>query len=110
MSKKRFEPKFKIKKGDTVQVLAGNDKGSTGKVLEIISNKSRVLVEGVNIVKKHKKPDANNPDGGILEMEASIHISNVALIDPKSGKPTRVGVKRENGTVQRIAKKSGEVI
>lgn len=110
MSKKRFEPKFKIKKGDTVMVLTGNDKGNTGEVLAVYPEKSRVLVKDVNIVKKHTKPSANNPEGGIHEKPAPIHISNVALIDPKSNKATRVGIKREDGKVQRIAKKSGEVI
>lgn len=110
MGKDRFTPKFNIKKGDNVIVIAGNDKGKTGKVLEVLTEKSRVLVEGVAIVSKHQKPDAKNPDGGIIKKEAPIHISNVALIDPKSGKATRVGVKREGKKVERISKKSGEVI
>lgn len=110
MGKDRFTPKFNIKKGDNVIVIAGNDKGKTGKVLEVLTEKSRVLVEGVAIVSKHQKPDAKNPDGGIIKKEAPIHISNVALVDPKSGKATRVGVKREGKKVERISKKSGEVI
>lgn len=110
MSKNRFEPKFNIKKGDTVIVLTGNDKGSTGKVQEVLLDKSKVIVENVNMVKKHTKPNAKHPEGGIIPMEAPIHISNVSLVDPKSGKATRVSIKRENGKVQRIAKKSGEVI
>jgi large subunit ribosomal protein L24 len=110
MGKLRFEPKFKIKKGDTVQVVSGNDKGKTGKVVSIVADKGRVFVEGVAIVSKHQKPNAKNPDGGIVKQEASIHISNVMLIDPKSGKPTRVSIKREGGKVERISKKSGEVI
>ncbi|MCB0510476.1 MAG: 50S ribosomal protein L24 [Chitinophagales bacterium] len=110
MSNNRFEPKFKVKKGDTVIVLTGNDKGKTGKVLSVLTKTSKVFVEGVAMIKKHQKPDAKNPDGGIIEKEAPIHISNVSLIDPKSGKATRVAIKRENGNVQRIAKKSGEVI
>lgn len=110
MSKKRFEPKFKIKKGDTVVVIAGNDKGKQGKVLQLLPEVSRIIVEDVAVVKKHTKPSAKNPDGGIISTEASIHISNVSLIDPKSGKATRVGIKRENGKVERIAKKSGGVI
>ena len=110
MGKKRFTAKFFIKKGDTVIVVAGNDKGKTGKVLEVLYKKERILVQDVAIVKKHQKPDATNPDGGIIEKEASIHISNVMLIDPESGKPTRVSLKRENGEVERISKKSGKVI
>ena len=110
MSKNRFEPKFKIKKGDTVIVLTGNDKGKTGKILSMLPKVSKVIVEQVNMVKKHTKPDAKNPDGGIIPMEAPMHISNVSLVDTKSGKATRVAIKRENGKVQRIAKKSGEVI
>lgn len=110
MTKTRFKQKFNIKKDDTVYVLSGNDKGKTGKVLSIIAEKSRVLVEGINMVKKHQKPDAKNPDGGIINKEAPLHISNVALIDPKSGKPTRISIKRENGKVERLSKKSGEVI
>lgn len=99
-----------MKKGDTVVVLTGNDKGKTGKILSMLPKVSKVIVEQVNMVKKHTKPDAKNPDGGIISMEAPMHISNVSLIDPKSGKATRVAIKRENGKVQRIAKKSGEVI
>lgn len=110
MSKNRFEPKMKIKKGDTVIVTTGNDKGKTGKVLTVLTKDSKVEVEGVNIVKKHMKPNATNPDGGIESKTMPIHVSNVALIDPKSGKATRVGIKRENGKVERIAKKSGQVI
>ena len=110
MTKNRFKPKFNIKKDDTVFVLSGNDKGKTGKVLAVLAEKSRVLVEGINMIKKHQKPDAKNPDGGIINKEAPLHISNVALIDPKSGKPTRISVKRENGKVERLSKKSGEVI
>ncbi len=110
MGKTRFTPKFNIKKGDTVIVVAGNDKGKTGKVLEVFYAKSRVVVEDVAIMSKHQKPDAKNPEGGIIKKEAAIHISNVMLVDPKSGKPTRISIKRENGNVQRISKKSGEVI
>ena len=94
--------KFNIKKNDTVIVLAGEDKGKTGKVLK--------LVEGVNMVNKSAKPSAKNPQGGFVKMEAPIHISNISLIDPKSGKATRVAIKREGKKVVRIAKKSGEEI
>lgn len=106
----RFSPKLKIKKNDNVVVLAGNDKGKKGRVIEVLVNDGRVLVEGVNIVSRHTKPNAANPNGGIVKKEAPIHISNVALVDPKSGAATRVGRKVENGKIVRIAKKSGEVI
>ncbi len=102
--------KFKIKTGDEVIILAGKDKGLKGKVLKIIKSKDRVLVEGVNIVKKHVKPSAENPQGGIVEKEAPIHISNVALVDPKSGKATRVGFEMKDGKKVRVSKKSKEVI
>ena len=103
--------KLHIKKGDTVIVLAGEDKGKTGKVLKVDVDKQRAIVEGVNVVKKSAKPSAKNPQGGIVEQEASIHISNLNLIDPKSGKPTRVGIKiNEDGKKVSVAKKSGEEI
>ncbi|MGB1247905.1 MAG: 50S ribosomal protein L24 [Chitinophagales bacterium] len=101
---------FKIKKGDNVIVIAGNDKGTTGEVKEVITKTSRVLIDGVNMVSKHQKPNAQNPDGGIIKMEAPIHISNVALVDPKSGTATRVTIKKEDGKRERIAKKSGQAI
>ena len=103
--------KFRIKKNDTVVVLTGEDKGKTGKVLKVDREKGRVLVENVHMVSKSQKPSAKNPQGGIVKQEAPIHISNVSLIDPKSGKPTRVGIKvTEDGKKIRIAKKSGEEI
>lgn len=103
--------KLNIKKGDTVFVLAGNSKGKTGRVLEVIPSKMRAVVEGVNMITKSTKPSAKHPQGGLVKMEAPIHISNLSLIDPKSGKPTRVGVKvNEDGKKVRIAKKSGEEI
>ena len=103
--------KLHIKKGDAVIVLTGEDKGKTGKVLKVLVAKQRALVEGVNIVKKSTKPSAKNPQGGIVEQEAPIHISNLSLIDPKSGKPTRVAMKvNEEGKKVRVAKKSGEEI
>ena len=101
--------KFKIKKGDKVQVVAGSNKGKTGEVTAIITSANRAVVEGVNIVKKHMKPTNNNP-GGIVEMSAPIHISNLALLDPKSNTPTRVGYKVENGKKVRFSKKSGQII
>ena len=102
--------KLHIKKGDTVYVNAGNDKGMTGKVLSVDRSKDRVIVEGVNMVKKHTKPNSKQPQGGIIEKEAGIHISNLQLIDPKSGKPTRVGYKMVGDKKVRYAKKSGEEI
>ncbi|WP_278585335.1 50S ribosomal protein L24 [Prevotella nigrescens] len=102
--------KFHIKRDDQVIVLAGSDKGRSGKVLKVLVDKERVLVDGINLVSKSTKPTAANPQGGIVKQEAPIHISNVSLIDPKSGQPTRIRIKREGKTVTRIAKKSGEVI
>ena len=103
--------KLHIKKNDTVVVLAGEDKGKTGKVLKVLVEKNRALVEGVNMVSKSTKPSAQNPQGGIVKQEAPIHISNLSLIDPKSGKATRVGIKvTVDGKKVRIAKKSGEEI
>lgn len=103
--------KFKIKKNDNVVVLSGEDKGKTGKVLKVIVDKQRAIVEGVNIVSKSTKPTAKNPQGGFVKQETPIHISNISLIDPKSGKPTRVAIrKNEDGKKVRIAKKSGEEI
>jgi large subunit ribosomal protein L24 len=108
----RFRPKMKIRKDDTVIVLVGGekDKGKKGRVLDVDLDKNRLLVEGVRIVKRHTKPNATYPNGSIVEKEAYIHASNVALIDPKSGKPTRVGKKEVGGKLVRFAKKSGEVI
>ena len=103
--------KLHIKKNDTVVVLAGEDKGKTGKVLKVLVEKNRALVEGVNMVSRSTKPSAKNPQGGIVKQEAPIHISNLSLVDPKSGKATRVGIKvTEDGKKVRIAKKSGEEI
>ncbi|MCD7036589.1 50S ribosomal protein L24 [Metabacillus sp. GX 13764] len=97
-----------VKKGDKVMVISGKDKGKQGTVLEAYPKKERVLVEGINIVKKHSKPTQANPQGGIQNQEAPVHVSNVMLIDPKSGEPTRVGFKMEDGKKVRVAKKSGE--
>ncbi|EFC68017.1 50S ribosomal protein L24 [Prevotella sp. oral taxon 317] len=103
--------KLHIRKGDEVIVLAGDDKGRKGKVLKVLVAKQRALVEGVNMVSKSMKPSAKNPQGGIVKQEAPIHVSNLSLIDPKSGKATRVGMKRtDDGKKVRVAKKSGEVI
>lgn len=103
--------KLHIRKGDEVIVLAGDDKGRKGKVLKVLVAKQRALVEGVNMVSKSMKPSAKNPQGGIVKQEAPIHVSNLSLIDLKSGKATRVGMKKtDDGKKVRVAKKSGEVI
>ncbi|SRR5574344_508510 len=103
--------KLHIKKGDTVYVNAGEDKGKTGRVLEVLVDKNRAIVEGVNMVSKSTKPNAKNPQGGIVKQESALHISNLNVVDPKSGKPTRIG-RRENaeGKLVRYSKKSGEEI
>ena len=102
--------KFKVKKGDKVVVIAGKDKGKTGEVLRVMPSEMRVLVQGVNIVKRHTRPAMGNP-GGIVEKEAPLHVSNVAHIDPKDDKPTRVGYRvLEDGRKVRFAKRSGEVL
>jgi large subunit ribosomal protein L24 len=110
--KTRFKPKFHIKKGDTVVVITGDDKDlkKPRKVLEIITEKNRVLVEGVNIVTKHTKPTAQNTKGGIQKKEAPIAISNVMIWDAKAGAPSKVKRSRENGKLVRTTKNSGEVI
>lgn len=101
--------KFHIKKGDTVEVIAGADKGSRGEVLEMLPKKNRAIVADVNMVTKHKKPTENDP-GGRIEQEASIHISNLMLVDPKTGETTRVGRRIEGDKIVRYSKKSGETI
>lgn len=103
--------KFHIKKGDTVKVLSGDNKGKEGKVLEVISKTDRVLVENVNIVSKATKPNAKHPQGGIIKKEAPIHISNLMLVDPATGKPTRIGRKKDSqGKSVRYSKKTKEEI
>lgn len=109
VANKRFEPKMKLKKGDKVVVVAGADKGKEGSVLEVIAAKNRVVIEGVNVRKRHTKPTNDNP-GGINEITASVHVSNVMLVDPKSGEATRVGRKEVDGKLVRYSKKSGEII
>ncbi|MFM2189910.1 MAG: 50S ribosomal protein L24 [Arcticibacter sp.] len=108
--KSNSQPKLKIKKGDTVKVISGESKGQQGKVLEVILESRKVIVERVNLVSKHTRPNAKNTQGGIVKQEAPIHISNVMLVDPASGKTTRVGRKEVDGKLVRYAKKSGEVI
>jgi len=105
------QPKLHIRKGDTVQVIAGDDRGKQGKVMEILTTKNRAVVEGINMVTKHQKPSAGKPEGGIKKTEAGVHLSNLMLVDPASGKTTRVGRKRnEKGKLQRYSKKTGEFI
>lgn len=109
--KESHNNKLHVKKDDTVIVITGKDKGKKGRVIAAYPRENRVLVEGVNMVKKHAKPSQANPQGGILTQEAPIHVSNVMLIDPKTGSPTRIGYKvLEDGRKVRVAKKSGEVI
>ena len=101
---------MQIKTGDKVVIISGKDKGKEGVVLSAQPSTNKVTVEGVNVVKKHVRPYQMNPDGGIVEFEAPIHASNVMIVDPKSGKPTRVGFKFVDGKKVRFAKKSGEVL
>lgn len=112
-TKKRLEShnnKLHVKKDDKVMVITGKDKGKTGRVIVAYPRENRVLVEGINMVKRHTKPSPQNQQGGIIEKEAPIHASNVMLIDPKSGKPTRIGYTEQNGKKVRVAKRSGEII
>ena len=106
-----MQRKLHIKKGDQVYVITGEYKGQQGRVLEVIRDKERAIVEGVNMVSKHTKPNSQNPQGGIIKQEASIHISNLNLVDPSTGKPTRIGRKvNDKNNVVRYSKKSGEEI
>lgn len=103
--------KIHIKKGDTVLVISGESKGLKGRVLDVIRDKNRAIVEGANLIKKHTKPNAENPQGGIIEKEAAVHISNLMHIDPKTGDPTRIGRRlNDDKKLVRYAKKSGEEI
>lgn len=106
----RHKPKLHIRKGDMVLVLSGDDKGKKARVIEVIADEMRALVEGVNIIHRHSKPDAKNTQGGIVKKEAPVHISKLSLIDPKTGTATRVGRSNENGKSIRISKKSNQVI
>ena len=106
-----MQKKLHIKKGDTVFVIAGNSKGQSGEVLEVVKETERAIVEGVNMVSKHTKPNAKSPQGGIIKQEATIHVSNLMLKDPKTGKPTRIGRRLDKkGKLVRYSKKSGEEI
>ena len=103
--------KLHIRKGDTAIVIAGNDKGKKGKVLEVIISKRKAIIEGVNMITKHVKPSANNPEGGIEKTEAPIHISNIMIVNPSTGEPTKIGRKlNDEGKLQRFYKKTGELI
>ncbi|MCC9041610.1 50S ribosomal protein L24 [Myroides sp. M-43] len=102
--------KLKIKTGDTVRVIAGDYKGTEGKVVRILREKNKAIVEGVNIISKHVKPSASNPQGGIVKREAPIQISNLAIVDPKTNEVTRVAIKNENGKNVRVSKKSNQVL
>lgn len=106
----KYQVKCRLKKGDEVVVLTGKDKGESGKISRVDRKVGRVYVEGVNLVKRNTKPSQFNPEGGIVEKVMSIHLSNVALLDPKTKKPTRVGYKLVEGKKVRFAKKSGEVL
>jgi large subunit ribosomal protein L24 len=106
-----MQKKFHIKKGDTVRVIAGESKGQEGKVLEVVTKKDRAVVEGANIVSKHTKPNAKHPQGGIIKQEAPIHVSNLMVVEPGTGKPTRIGRKiNAEGKKVRYSKKTGEEI
>ncbi|MFM7428625.1 MAG: 50S ribosomal protein L24 [Flammeovirgaceae bacterium] len=105
------QPKLHVRKGDTVKILSGNDKGKEGKILEILIDKDRAIVEGINIITKHQKPSAGKPEGGIKKTEGTIHLSNLMLIEPGTGKAVRTGRKLDSkGKLQRYSKKSGEFI
>jgi large subunit ribosomal protein L24 len=107
---KEVQQRMHVKTGDKVKVITGKDKGKEGVILKTFPKKDRVLVEGINIVKKHRKASQTNPTGGILEEAAPIHVSNVMLIDAKTGEPTRVGSKVVDGKKVRVSKKTGEII
>jgi large subunit ribosomal protein L24 len=106
---KRFLPKLHIKKGDRVMVISGDDKCKVGEVLELVPERNRAIVANVQVRKKHRKPTNENP-GGIVEISAPVHLSNLMIVDPKSGEPTRIGRKEVDGKLVRFAKSSGEII
>ena len=108
--KTKYQVKCRLKSGDEVVVLAGKSKGESGKINRIDRKKDRVYVEGVNAAKRHTKPSMANPQGGIVDKVMSLHISNVALVDPKTSKPTRIGYKMQDGKKVRFAKKSGTIL
>ena len=101
----------RVRRGDEVEVLSGDDRGKRGKVLRVLADRDRVVVEGVNFMRRHTRPSQSNPQGGIVDREAPIHVSNVLPLDPKSGRPSRVGTRvHEDGTRDRVARRSGEVL
>lgn len=102
--------KLKVKSGDLVKVIAGNHKGEQGKIVRIFADKNTAIVEGVNVVSKHTKPSAQNPQGGIVKKEAPIHISNIALVDPKTKETTKVGFRMEGDKKVRFSKRSNQVL
>lgn len=105
------QPKLHVRSGDTVEVIAGNSKGKKGRIIEVLAEKQRVKVEGVNIIKKHRKPTSQNPQGELIETEGTIHISNVMVVDPSSGEATRTGRKlNDKGKLQRYSKATGKFI
>lgn len=106
----RYQPKIHVKKNDTVFVLSGDDKGKKGRVLEVLVHEKKAIVEGVNIVSRHTKPNAKQTQGGIIKKEAAIPVSKLALLDPKDGKPTRIGRRKEGDSSVRYSKRSNEVI
>ncbi len=106
----KLKPKLHLKKGDIVKVISGDDKGKQGRVLTIFNEKKRAIVEGVKIISRHTKPSQEDPKGGIIKKESAVHISNLMVIDPKTNEPTRIGRKRVDGKIVRVAKKTGEVI
>jgi len=106
----RFSPKIHVKKNDMVYILSGDDKGKKARVLEVLPHERKAFVEGINIVSKHTKPNAKNTQGGIVKKEAAIHVSKLALIDPKDGKPVRIGRRNDGGKSVRYSKRSNEVI
>ncbi|MBA2564772.1 MAG: 50S ribosomal protein L24 [Gemmatimonadetes bacterium] len=102
---------MKLRKGDDVVVISGEDRGKRGKVLRVVREKQRVVVQGVNFIRRHSRPSQANPQGGIVEREAALHVSNVMLVDPRGGRATRVGTRvNEDGTRDRVARRSGEVL
>ena len=111
MAKIEKKPKLHIRSGDTVKVISGNSKGKTGKIISVIVDKNRAIVEGVNVITKHVKPTAQKPNGGIEKREAAIHVSNLMLVDPATGEATRTGRKLDDkGKLQRYSKKTGQII
>ena len=111
MAKTEKKPKLHVRTGDTVKVISGNSKGKTGKIVSVIVDKNRAIVEGVNVITKHVKPTAQKPNGGMEKREAAIHVSNLMLVDPATGEATRTGKKLDDkGKLQRYSKKTGQLI